>query len=295
MKFAFIHSHRSEHTITKMCEVLGVSKSGYYEYVKRLDREETDKERSNRKLDERIKFHFHDNHGIYGSPRIHIKLVKGDQLFVSQKKVANRMRKMGLFATPPKKYVHTTDSDHTSRVHKNILDRKFKPNAPNQVWATDITYIHPVEGFIYFNPILDLYAKRIISYGIDDSMEETLPLRALEKAISLRNPKKGWMHHSDQGAQYCSKKYIEKLEEAGATISMSRKANPYDNACVESFFASLKKEFIYKSVFKTKAEAIGAIQFYVEFYNRKRMHSQLGYATPLECELAYKEVQRNNA
>lgn len=278
-----------------MCEVLGVSTSGYYAYVKRLGQGETEREKWNRMLDERIQFHFHDNLGTYGSPRIYDKLISVDSLIVSQKKVANRMRELGLFATPPVKSVATTDSNHSDRIYDNVLDREFTPDAPNKVWATDITYVHTGEGFLYFNPVIDLYGKRVISYEIDDRMDYTLSLRALEKALATRQPEEGWIHHSDRGSQYCSNKYIEALEEAQAIISMSRKANPYDNACVESFFASLKKEYLYKWVFRTKAEAIAAIKFYVEFYNRKRTHSTLGYATPIQYELAYEEAQRNNA
>jgi putative transposase len=278
-----------------MCNVLGVSTAGYYRYLKRLDREETEREKWNRQLDERIKFHFYDNHGTYGSPRIYRKIVKEDQMIVSQKKVTNRMRELGLYATPPVKYMNTTDSNHDKKVYRNTLKRNFKPDAPNKAWATDITYVHTGEGFIYLNPVIDLFSRRVISYTIDDKMDHTLPLRALEKALSLRKPTKGWIHHSDRGTQYCSKNYIKALEDAEATISMSQKATPYDNACVESFFASLKKEYLYKWAFKTKAEAVAAIQFYIEFYNRKRMHSTLDYATPNQYELAYEEAQRTNA
>lgn len=278
-----------------MCEVLGVSTSGYYAFLKRQNREETERERYNRKIDERITFHFYDNHGMYGSPRIYRKLTQVDKLVVSEKKVANRMREMGLYATPPKKYMNTTDSNHENLVYKNELNRNFTPEAPNQVWATDITYIHTGEGFLFLNPVLDLFSKKVVSYAIDDSMDYTLPLRALESALAIRNPAEGWMHHSDQGSQYCSKNYIKTLKEAGAVISMSRKANPYDNACVESFFASLKKEYLYKWVFRTKAEAIAAVKFYIEFYNRKRMHSTLEYAAPNDCELAYEKAHSRDA
>lgn len=216
-------------------------------------------------------------------------------MIVSQKKVTNRMKELNLYATPPVKYVNTTDSDHDERVYRNTLKRNFKPNAPNKAWATDITYIHTGQGFIYLNPVIDLFSRRVVSYVIDDSMDHTLPLKAIKKAIALRNPAKGWIHHSDRGTQYCSKKYIKVLKKAKATISMSRKATPYDNACVESFFASLKKEYLYKWAFKTKAEATAAIQFYIEFYNRKRMHSTLDYATPNQYEQAYEEAQRKNA
>ncbi|MCK6207293.1 IS3 family transposase, partial [Bacillus infantis] len=225
----------------------------------------------------------------------HRKLVTKDGMTVSLKTVSNRMRDLDLYATPPIKYTQTTDSDHQQRVFKNELDREFKPEKPNRVWATDITYIHTGEGFLYLNPVLDLFSRRVISYAINDCMDVKLPLKALKEALELRHPSKGWIHHSDRGSQYCSKKYIEALEGAEASISMSRKATPYDNACVESFFASLKKEYLYKFVFKTKAEAIGAIQFYIHFYNHKRMHSTLGYATPIEYEKAYKEAQYQDA
>lgn len=295
MKFAFIYSHREEHTVMKMCSVLGVSKSGYYEYVKRVSREETEREKWNRRLDERILFHYHDNIGAYGSPRIFKKLVKDDGIQVSAKKVANRMRDLNLYANPQVRYIQTTNSNHDKRVFSNELDRNFQPEAPNQVWATDITYVHTGEGFVYFNPILDLYGKKVISYAIKDRIDKSLPLEALKKALAIREPEEGWIHHSDRGSQYCSTVYIETLKQAKARISMSRKATPYDNACVESFFASLKKEYLHKWVFKTKAEAMNAIEFYVEFYNKKRIHSTLGYVTPIEYELAHELAQQQNA
>ncbi|GAB3070278.1 hypothetical protein GCM10027286_37460 [Virgibacillus ainsalahensis] len=276
-----------EHTVTKMCEVLGVSTSGYYEYVKRLERAETEREAFNRYLDERILFHYHDNHGFYGSPRIHKKLRDRDNIDVSKKKVTNRMRKLDLYATPPKKFVHTTDSGHKQPTFSNHLNREFEPEAPNQVWATDITYVHTGEGFLYLNPVMDLYARRIISYRVDDHMGQQLSLDALKEAIALRQPEEGLIHHSDRGSQYCANAYLNTLEESVAKVSMSRKGNPYDNACVESFFASLKKEFLYKHVFPTKAEAMLAIQFYIKFYNEKRMHSSIDYLSPMEREKIY--------
>jgi len=275
-----------------MCEVLGVSRSGYYVYVKRLDREETEKEKFDRYLDERIVYHFYDNLGTYGSPRIYRRLREEDNINVSEKKVTNRMRALNLYATPPKKYVNTTDSKHDQANFSNKLNQEFNPDAPNKVWATDITYIHTGEGFLYLNPVMDLYSRMIISYRIDDNMGLELSLNALEEAISLRQPSEGWIHHSDRGSQYCSTAYINALEEAGADISMSRKGSPYDNACIESFFGSLKKEYLYKHVFATKAEAMLAIQFYIKFYNKKRMHSSLGYLSPLEKEKAYKKAQQ---
>ncbi|WP_062236778.1 IS3 family transposase [Fictibacillus sp. FJAT-27399] len=295
MKFEFIHSHRSEHTIVLMCRILGVSSSGYYLYVNRLRREETERELWKKKVDERIRFHFHDNLSAYGSPRIHLKLMEADQINVSSKTVANRMRALNLYATSPKKFIATTDSNHSKRTYRNHLNRKFNPEAPNKVWVTDITYLRTLEGPLYFNPILDLFGRKIISFALDDHMEHTLPLKALREAIRIRKPDKGWIHHSDRGSQYCSENYIKELKESKAKISMSKKATPYDNACAESFFPSMKKEYLHKFVFTTKAEAIAAVKVYVEFYNDKRMHSSLGYAIPNEYELAYKEAQNQDA
>lgn len=278
-----------------MCEVMGVSTSGYYAWEKRQDQGETEREKWNRHLDERIQFHFYDNLTAYGSPRIHEKLVKQDNIKVSQKTVANRMKALGLFATKPRKYTNTTDSNHEKPVYPNELKRQFNPEAPNLVWVTDITYIHTGEGFIYLNPVLDLFSRRVVSYAIDDCMDKSLPLRALKEAIALRNPAEGLIHHSDRGSQYCSNDYIQELKDAKFVISMSKKATPFDNACAETFFASLKKEYLYKFAFATKAEAIAAVEFYIQFYNRKRIHSTLDYATPIEQELAYEEAQRKNA
>jgi putative transposase len=278
-----------------MCKILGVSTSGYYVWAKRQNQEEIEKEKWNNQLDERIKFHFYDNLSAYGSPRIHDRLVNQDKIKVSQKTIAKRMRALGLYATKPRKYINTTDSNHQKPVYPNELNRQFRPEAPNRVWASDITYIHTAEGFIFLNPVIDLFSRNVISYAIDDQMDHSLPLRALRKAITLRKPSEGWIHHSDRGTQYCSKKYIEALKEAKAVISMSRKSTPYDNACVESFFASLKKEYLYKFVFYTKAQAIAAVEFYIQFYNRKRTHSTLGYATPIEYELAYEQAHQKYA
>lgn len=277
-----------------MCQVLGVSKSGYYAFVERLNREETEREKLNRLIDQRILFHYHDNLGCYGSPRIHNELVK-EGITVSERKVSMRMSDLSLRALPSKLFVSTTDSDHDQPTYENHLDRNFQPEAPNQVWATDITYIHTGEGFVYLNPVMDLFSRRIISFRIKEHMETNLCLEALEEAIALRQPTEGLIHHSDRGSQYTSKAYVEALEEQKAVISMSRKGTPYDNACVESFFASLKKEYIYQHTFETKAEAIAAIQFYMKFYNHKRTHSTLGYLSPVEKEKLYRKHQQSVA
>lgn len=271
-----------------MCKIFGVSTSGYYAYVDRINQGETKKEAFNRYVDERILFHFYDNHGCYGSPRIFRKLRDVDQIIISEKTVTNRMAQMKLYATPPRRFQNTTDSMHMQRVFPNELNRSFEPQAPNTAWVTDITYVHTGEGFLYLNPIMDLFSRKIISYKVADYMRGELSLGALKTALTLRQPKKGLVHHSDRGAQYCSRDYVGLLNKYEAKISMSRKGNPYDNACMESFFASLKKEFLHKYVFMSKGEAMVAIDRYIKFYNEKRMHSSLDYMSPNEKELSYK-------
>ncbi|PSL45050.1 transposase InsO family protein [Salsuginibacillus halophilus] len=270
-----------------MCHVLGVSRSGYYAYVARISREETEREAFNRHLDQLILRHFHTNYGCYGSPRIWRLLREKDGLKVSERKVTQRMGELGLYAVQKKKYVVTTDSDHDEKVFENHLNRSFLPDFPNTTWATDITYTFTLEGFVYLNPVMDLFSRRIISYRIDDHMEARLSLNALREAIARRRPEEGFVHHSDRGSQYTSNAYVKTLEEAGAVISMGRKGDPYDNACMESFFASLKKEFLHKQTFATKEEAYAAVDFYIRFYNQHRMHSSLNYVSPMEAEMAY--------
>lgn len=273
-----------------MCEILDVSRSGYYEYLKRLEQGETDRERIYKKIDERIHFHFFDNYMCYGSPRIHQALL-GEGICISERTVGKRMKRHGLRADGSIQSVPTTNSDHDLPVYENHLDRKFDVDAPDKVWVTDITYVRTDTGFLYLNAIMDLFGRKILSYRIYDHMKTELCLNALREAVILRQPTEGLVHHSDRGSQYCSNKYTSELKGIGAVISMSRKATPHDNACMESFFATLKKELVYRHKFKTKDEAITAIKGYIHFYNTKRKHSTLDYMTPNQKEMSYKLSQ----
>lgn len=286
MKFKFIQENREKHSVEKMCAVLDVSTSGYYAYIKRADQEETEKQRQDREIAERIHFHFIDNMGCYGSPRIHF-LLRQEGYKVSERTVGKRMRQFGLKASSALFKTPTTDSDHDRPVYDNHLDRQFDVQRPNQVWITDITYIYTDEGFLYLNPIIDLCGRRVITHRIYDHLKTELCLNTLREAITIREPAPGLIHHSDRGAQYCSKSYTEELRRIGAVISMSRRATPHDNACMESFFATLKKEFVYHQRFKTKEEAILAINAYIDYYNTRRLHSTLGYMSPIEFEMSH--------
>ncbi|MDQ0353093.1 transposase InsO family protein [Alkalibacillus filiformis] len=284
MKYEFIDQHRNEHTVLKMCVVLGVSKSGFYEYKKRKNNSETERKKHERLLREAIRVSFYESKEVYGSPRVHADLV-AQGFTVSIKTVANYMRDMGLQAKQPKRSRSTTQSNHHYKTYKNHINQDFKVESPNEIWTTDITYIPTLEGFVFLNVIIDLYSRRVISYRVDDHMKVNLTTEALQDAMNNRQPEPGLIHHSDRGSQYCAHAYTEILLNQEAIISMSRKGNPYDNACAESFFGSMKTEMP-TLIFGSKVDAIDEVHDYIVFYNRRRRHSALDYMTPEEYEWA---------
>lgn len=269
-----------------MCEVLVVSKSGYYDWLKRpLSQKWQELQEEREKLNQAIYRIFQDSFCTYGSPRIHAQLKK-EGIEVCEKTVANRMRELGLTAEPPKRTVRTTDSDHSQPIYPNIVNRNFYAEKPNQVWVADITYIRSLDGWSYLASIMDLCSRRIIAYKMGISMETELPLSVLREALVVRQPGEGLIHHSDRGSQYCSNDYTEMLKKNHVQISMSRKGDPWDNACIESFHATLKKELIYRLGRMSREEAERAVCHYIDhFYNTRRLHSSLGYLSPVEFEL----------
>lgn len=270
-----------------MCAVLKVSKSGYYKWLGSKERKETENERKRNKLKERIRQIFYQNFETYGSPRIHDDLVE-EGYIVSQKTVARYMKEMGLRAIPEEKYVVTTDSNHDLSVYPNLLNQKFKTDEPNKVWVADITYVRTLEGWVYLATVMDLFSRKIVGWSMADHMKKELPLTALKMAITLRQPGKDLIHHSDQGIQYCSHEYMKELKQLQARVSMSRTGNPYDNACIESFHATIKKEWIYRRRYHTREEAIRSINYYISsFYNGRRKHSTLGNCSPSKFEMLY--------
>jgi putative transposase len=230
----------------------------------------------------------HQSHrGTYGSPRV-FKELRHRGTRVSRKRVARLMREAGVSAAPLRVRVVTTDSDHDSPIAPNLLNRDFTATAPNQKWVTDITYIPTDEGWLYLSAILDLYSRRIVGWAMEATMETSLITKALRQALDDRQPGQGLMHHSDRGSQYASQAYREQLNQAGITMSMSRRGNCYDNACAESFWARLKVELVYRQRFATREAARQAIFEYIEvFYNRIRRHSALGDISPEAFERAY--------
>lgn len=269
-----------------MCKILGVSRSGYDVWKARQDRPESVKEAFDRELKKKIAKSFHESYATYGSPRVYMDL-KEWGYSVSLSKVARMMREMGLSAIPEKKYIVTTDSDHSHQVFPNLLKRDFTASAPDQVWVADITYIWTIEGWLYLASIMDLFSRKIIGMSIDTHMKKDLTVAALNMAMETRLVSDGLIHHSDRGAQYCANDYVSILEQQGCQISMSRKGDPYDNACIESFHATIKKEMIYRRRFQTRAEGRKAISSYISRYNTHRRHSTLGYISPIKFEQHY--------
>jgi putative transposase len=270
-----------------MCDLLEVSKEGYRQWRLRLSRPDTEREKLRKEIRQKIQKSFHESHGTYGSPRVHQDLmVWGYE--ISKKTVANMMRELGLKATPEEKYVVTTDSNHALPIYSNLLKRNFTATEPDQVWVTDITYIRTLEGWVYLATVLDLFSRKIIGLCMDKHMKQSLTLEALKMAHRTRKPSGEVIHHSDRGSQYCSKEYVGYLENNNFQISMSRKGDPYDNACIESFHATIKKELAYRRRFKSRTEAAKAIKHYIHsHYNSRRRHSTLGYLSPREFETNY--------
>ena len=288
MIYSFIQDHLDEYSVVKMCGVLGVSKSGFYKWRGlQTTGEMTERQLRQEELKQKIFQSYHESYGTYGSPRI-VKDLEAWGYSVCGRTVGRLMKEMDLRALPDRKIRVTTDSNHDQFVYPNLLERQFNADAPNTVWVADITYIWTLEGWLYLASVMDLFSRKIVGWSLEATMRTELPLGALQKALLLRNPVGEPIHHSDRGSQYCSADYVDCLEENRFRISMSRKGDPYDNACIESFHATIKKELIYRSRFKTREEARKAISNYIDvFYNLRRRHSTLGYLSPDAYEKKY--------
>lgn len=277
-----------------MCKVLEVSKSGYYKWLRNQNQQSTEKEAYMKEITQKISKSFHESQGTYGSPRVHNDLVDWGYT-ISQKTVARLMKEMGLSASPKEKFVVTTDSNHDMKIYPNLVKRQFKTEKPNDIWVADITYIWTLEGWVYLSSVMDLFARKIVGWSMGARMKKELPIQALKMAILSRQPGKGLIHHSDRGSQYCSKEYTDILKARKMQISMSKKGDPYDNACIESFHATIKKDLIYRRRFKTRAEAMRAINYYISsFYNERRKHSTLGYCSPNQFEKNHQQTVSEN-
>jgi len=281
MTYRFIDAHRRRWSVTRMCQTLGVSTAGYYAWRQRpLSAAQQRREA----LVVDIQVIHAEVKGRYGSPRVHAELqARGRRCCLNT--VARLMRKTGLAAKSKRKFCHTTDSQHDHPVAANLLRRRFDPAGANEAWASDITYILTREGWLYLAVVEDLYSRMIIGWAMAARMSSRLVVDALAMAVTRRLPGEELLAHSDRGSQYASEHYQRLLKSHGITCSMSRKANCWDNAPMESFFASLKKELVHHHDYHTREEAQTSIFEYIEvFYNRQRRHSTLGFMSPAEFE-----------
>ena len=286
MKYQFIEQHKREFPIVVMCNVLGVSESGFYAWRKRPACQRT---REDAPLTAEIRQVFVTHRGRYGSPRIHCEL-KDQGRRTSRKRVARLMREAEMSAKRKQHRVLTTRRDASHPVAPNVLNREFLATEPNKKWVTDITSIPTMHGWLYLAVILDLYSRAVVGWSMSASCDEELVAKALQMAVCRRHPPAGLLHHSDRGCQDTSRTYRQRLAQAGMIISMSRKGNCWDNAAMESFFGSLKEECMGNTVYTSHEQARLSLFEYLEvYYNRQRRHSSLGYVAPLTYEQLAKQ------
>ena len=281
MRYRAIQEHDRRYPIRLMCRALTVSPAGYYAW--RL-RPESHRAVYNRTLLSAIRVIHQESRETDGSPSIWDALLKQGH-GVGEHRVARLMRVEGIRAKTVKKWRATTQSTHRLPVATNTLNRQFTVTQPNRVWAGDITYVWTTEGWLYLAVILDLYSRLVIGWAMGHRLTVELAEQALTMALANRTPTTGLLHHSDRGSQYAATRYQRLLGEHGITASMSRTGNCWDNACVESFFGTLKRELVYHRHYATREDATRDIFEYIEvFYNRLRRHSTLGYDSPAEFE-----------
>ena len=282
MRFRLIEDHRDVWPMRVMCRALSVSRSGYYAWRSRPD---SPRKIANRALLVDIRRVHAQHRERYGAPRIHAEL-RAEGQAVSRKRVERVMRQHGIRARAPRRYrVCTTDSKHCLPVAPNLLEQNFVANQSNQVWLADITYIPTGEGWLYLAAILDLFTRKVVGWAMREHMRAELTIAALTMAVQRQRPRAGLIHHSDRGSQYAAGEYRNILQSAAITQSMSRKGNCWDYAPMESFFGTLKTELVYHREYPDRDSARRDLFAYIEgYYNRRRIHSAIGYITPQQAE-----------
>ena len=292
MKYAFIQRHRRVWPIRVQCRVLGVSVSGYHQHMKRRREIAQRRHLSDEALLVHIRAAFAENRGAYGWPRIWRQL-RAQGIRVGKQRVQRLMQQHGIRARGKRRFhVATTDSRHDLPIAPNLLNRNFTPAAPNQAWAGDITYIATEEGWLFLSVVIDLFSRRVVGWSMQPDMRRNLVIDALEMAWFHRRPDRSnkLIFHSDRGSQYASEDFRKVLKEHAITQSMSGKGNCWDNACSETLFGSLKVERLHGQRFETIRQAKDETIAWLLWYNQTRMHSTLGYASPVAFE-----TERENA
>ncbi len=277
----FIKEHRKQYGLKLLCEVLAVSRSGYHKWLKR---KVSQRAIEDQKLLEIIRLHYDKSRGTYGLPRIYAAMRK-QGLKVNKKRIGRLMRINKIRAKTKRKFKVTTVENTKAKASENILNRNFTSERENHIWSSDITYLWTSEGWLYLAVVMDIYSRKIIGWALGSSLSAELVLRALTMALLHRNAPEGIIFHSDRGSQYTSSQVRRLLKSYKITQSMSSTGNCYDNAIIESFFHTLKTELVFWNSYKTREEAKRSIFEYIEvFYNRQRLHSAIGYLSPVEFE-----------
>lgn len=282
--FRFIAAKKAEHSISTMCRILDVSRSGFHAWEKRAP---SARQFEDERLLERIREIHDGNRRVYGSPRIHAELVMGDGERIGRKRVERLMRHAGLSGLVARKHGRTTVRVPGVRICEDLVDRNFMASAPNRLWVADITYLRTWEGWLYLVAVQDVYSRRIVGWAMDSHMRTELVLDALQMALARRRPQPGLIWHSDQGSQFVSLAFGQKARQAGIAQSMGSRGDCFDNAVAESFFATLKKELIHRRSWPVRDELRTEVFDYIEtFYNRRRRHRSLGFLPPAQFETA---------
>jgi putative transposase len=281
MRFQLIDAAKEEFPVQRLCKVLEVSQSGYFAW---RGRPASQRQRDDLVLLAHVRSSFALSNGTYGSPRMTREL-QDQGLRVGRRRTARLMRENGLRARQKRRFKRTTDSLHAFPVAPNLIAQDFSADHPDEKWGADISYLWTREGWLYLAVVIDLFARRVVGWAVSDRLHKELALEALRKALAIRRPEAGLIHHSDRGGQYCSLDYQAELRRHGLLISMSGKGNCYDNAMVETFFKTLKSELVWRTVFQTRAEARQSIGRYLDgFYNPVRRHSALNFVSPAQFE-----------
>jgi putative transposase len=280
--YRLISAEKARTPISVSCRLLGVSRSGYYEWAANVP---SPRALQDAELVERI-VEIHGAHrGVYGSPRIHAELAMAHDIRVGRKRVERLMREAKISGMVRRKRGRTTISVPGVRVADDLVERRFRPAGPNQLWVADVTYLRTWQGWLYLAAVQDAYSRAIVGWSMADHMRAELVVDALQMALHRRRPGPGLVHHSDQGSQFVSLAFGQKARDAGIAVSMGSRGDCYDNAVAESFFATLKKELVHRRSWPTRRELISEVFEFVEaFYNTTRRHSTLGYLSPAQFE-----------